>query len=101
MVLSLSVAGEVRSQDLETALGEHYRAAAQEKMSGIETTFASYQARPDRIWVESDYQGSEVIQTCNGKEGWIYAPVMGILTVRPSPPSRSKSRCRNKKAAAV
>jgi len=87
-------AAEVLSQEPADLLEEHYSAAAQEKMSavetivtsgkniysmaGFETTFTSYQARPNRIRVEADFQGSNVIQTYNGEKGWIYAPVMGI-----------------------
>jgi len=82
------------AQDLEDVLAEHYRAAEQEKMTRMETMiirgksiftsinlespFTLYRARPDRIRVESNYQGSGVIQTYDGKKGWIYAPAMGI-----------------------
>lgn len=79
---------------LDEILTQHFEAAAQEKMEnketmvtsginnysagGIQSSFTIYQARPDLIRVEGDFQGSEVIQTYNGEQGWIFAPGLGI-----------------------
>lgn len=46
--------------------------------AGFESGFRIYQARPDKLRVEGDYQGSKVIQTYDGKRGWVLAPAMGI-----------------------
>ena len=82
------------SQDIESILKEHYKASSAEKMAkvetiivsgtnnlamaGIESTFTAYQARPNLVRAEGEFQGSKVIQTYNGEQGWIYAPMMGI-----------------------
>lgn len=82
------------AQDLDRILEDHFRAAAQDKMenietivtsgknlykmAGIESSFTRYQARPNKIRVQSEYQGSGVIQTYNGTTGWMVAPSMGI-----------------------
>lgn len=82
------------TQDLEKILQAHYKAAAQEKMrkvetiittgkniysmAGIESSFTVFQSRPNKIRIQGYFQGSEVIQTYNGKTGWMYAPMMGI-----------------------
>lgn len=84
----------IRAQDLETILEAHFKASATEKMrnvetiithgkninslAGIETSFTIYQSRPLKILIESEYQGSKILQSFNGTTGWIYAPVMGI-----------------------
>ncbi len=80
--------------ELDEILAEHFEAAAMERMEkiesivttgtniysmgGIESSFTIYQARPGLIRVEGNFQGSEVIQTYNGEQGWIYAPGLGI-----------------------
>ncbi len=82
------------AQDLEEILVAHYKAAAQEKMqkietiitsgkdiytmAGIESSFTMYQERPNKIRIQGEFQGSEVIQTYDGQTGWMYAPAMGI-----------------------
>jgi outer membrane lipoprotein-sorting protein len=79
---------------LDKILEAHYKASAQEKMqkvetiitsgkniysmAGIESTFIMYQIRPNKLRIESEFQGSKVIQTYNGQAGWMYAPAMGI-----------------------
>lgn len=84
----------VGSQDLVSILDIHYEAAAAEKMdkvgtiitrgkniqsmTGYESPFTVYQSRPNKIRIEAEIQGSQTVQTFNGKEGWMYAPVMGI-----------------------
>lgn len=91
-ILSLSLLSY--AQDLDIILSAHYKAAAQEKMekvetiitsgknvytmAGIESSFMMYQGRPNKIRVQGEFQGSRVIQTFNGKKGWMYAPAMGI-----------------------
>lgn len=86
-----SIAG---AQSLESVLQAHYKAASQEKMekietikttgknsysmAGIESAFAMYQARPNKLRVEAEMQGSKLIQTYNGEKGWMFAPAMGI-----------------------
>lgn len=82
------------AQDLESVLEAHYKAASMEKMSkietiltagknmysmaGIESGFNMYQARPNKLRIEAEVQGSKLIQTFNGEKGWMYAPAMGI-----------------------
>ena len=82
------------AQDLDKILEAHYKAASQEKMekvetlviagtnvlnmAGIESTFIAYQARPNKIRAEGEFQGASIIQTYNGETGWMYAPMMGI-----------------------
>jgi outer membrane lipoprotein-sorting protein len=84
----------VDAQQLEEILQAHFKAAAQEKMEkiktmithgtnryamgGIESAFTIYQARPDKIRIESFFQGSGVIQTYNGQSGYMVAPSMGV-----------------------
>lgn len=81
-------------QDLESILEAHYKAASMEKMqkietiittgknmysmAGIESDFIMYQARPNKLRIEAEVQGSKLIQTYNGEKGWMYAPAMGI-----------------------
>ncbi len=82
------------AQDLKTILDAHFKAAAQEKMekietivtrgkniysmAGLESGFSMYQARPNKLRIEAEVQGTQVIQTFNGETGWMYAPAMGI-----------------------
>lgn len=84
----------VGAQSLESVLQAHYKAASQEKMekiesikttgknsysmAGIESGFTMYQARPNKLRIEAEMQGSKLIQTFNGEKGWMYAPAMGI-----------------------
>lgn len=84
----------ILAQDLDKILEAHYDAAAKDRMekveaivtkgknvytmAGIETSFTTYQCRPNKIRVEGEFQGSKVIQTFNGEQGWMYAPAMGI-----------------------
>ncbi len=90
LVLSVSIS----AQELEKILDDHYKASAQDKMKKIETiitsgeneysmagissTFIMYQGRPNKIRVQGEFQGSQVIRTFNGQTGWMYAPKMGI-----------------------
>ena len=83
-----------QGQDLESILEAHYKAASMEKMqkietiittgknmysmAGIESGFTMYQARPNKLRIEAEVQGSKLIQTYNGQKGWMYAPAMGI-----------------------
>ena len=91
LIASFSIA---QAQDLESILQEHYKAASMEKMqkietiytvgknmysmAGIESGFTMYQARPNKLRIEAEVQGSQLIQTYNGEKGWMYAPAMGI-----------------------
>ena len=83
-----------QGQDLESILEAHYKAASMEKMqkietiittgknmysmAGIESDFTMYQARPNKLRIEAEVQGSKLVQTYNGEKGWMYAPAMGI-----------------------
>lgn len=94
VLFTLMMTFPAAAQELEQILEDHYRAAAQEKMQkvetmvtrgtniysgvGIETDFVLYQARPNKLRIEGEFQGSQVIQTYNGQTGWMYAPSMGI-----------------------
>jgi len=89
-LLALSTYG----QELDEILEAHFKAAEQEKMqkvetiitsgmntysmAGFESTFIKYQARPNKLSIQGEIQGSQVIQTYNGQTGWMYAPAMGI-----------------------
>lgn len=91
LIASLS---EAQAQNLESILEAHYKAASMEKMqkietisttgknmysmAGIESSFTMYQARPNKLRIEAEVQGSKLIQTYNGEKGWMYAPAMGI-----------------------
>ncbi len=91
LIASLSGA---QAQNLESILEAHYKAASMEKMqkietiftkgknmysmAGIESGFTMYQARPNKLRIEAEVQGSQLIQTYNGEKGWMYAPAMGI-----------------------
>jgi outer membrane lipoprotein-sorting protein len=82
------------AQDLAAILEDHFNASAQNKMEGVETivttgknmlssagvesAFKVYQSRPGKLRIESDFQGSELIQTYNGQTGWTYAPGLGL-----------------------
>ena len=82
------------AQDLSSILESHYKAASQEKMGQVETiistgknsfvsagfelSFRIFQARPDKLRVEENYPGAEVIQTYDGEKAWKFAPAMGI-----------------------
>ncbi|MGW8315440.1 MAG: hypothetical protein ACWGNV_07555 [Bacteroidales bacterium] len=98
-LLSVSVTG----QQLQEILENHYDAAAQEKMgkiesiitqgknqyaaAGVSSSFTLYQERPMKIRVETEFRGSEVIQTFNGEKGYMYAPSMGINETREMDPN--------------
>jgi len=91
LIASLS---EAQAQNLESILEAHYKAASMGKMqkietifttgknmysmAGIESSFTMYQARPNKLRIEAEVQGSNLIQTYNGEKGWMYAPAMGI-----------------------
>jgi len=91
----LTLSFSVSAQDLEQILDAHYKATALDKLekiesivttgeniytkAGIKSSFIKYQARPNKIRVEGEFQGSKVLQTFNGEKGWISAPAMGIL----------------------
>jgi hypothetical protein len=93
-LLLLTILVPATSQDLTTILENHYKASEVEKMqkvetlittgktiyssTGFESAFTICQARPDKLRIVGDYQGSQVIQTYNGTTGWKYAPAMGI-----------------------
>ena len=95
LIASLSGA---QAQNLESILEAHYKAASMEKMqkietifttgknmysmAGIESGFTMYQARPNKLRIEAEVQGSKLIQTYNGEKGWMYAPAMGISQPR-------------------
>jgi outer membrane lipoprotein-sorting protein len=90
----LAIQVSLHAQQLEEILQSHFKAAAQDRMGkmetivthgknhyamgGIESSFTMYQARPNKIRIESQFQGSGVIQTYNGEQGWMVAPSMGI-----------------------
>ncbi len=92
-LLIASISG-AQAQNLESILEAHYKAASMEKMqkietifttgknmysmAGIESSFTMYQARPNKLRIEAEVQGSKLIQTYNGEKGWMYAPAMGI-----------------------
>ena len=81
------------SQNLDNILKEHFKASGIDKMANIETQIISGKnivtamgmempftittARPNKIRVESSFQGSKIIQTFNGEKGWMLAPMMG------------------------
>ena len=84
----------VQAQNLDQILKDHYKASGQEKMTkiktkitvgkmtyvtaGMESPLTMYQARPNKLRMEAQIMGSQVIQTYNGTTGWMYAPAMGI-----------------------
>ncbi len=96
LLLSILLLSPLSAQELSSILDSHYKAAAQTKMEKVESIITSgtsiytmanfksafkiYQARPDKIRMETDYQGTRVIQTYNGELAWKYAPAMGIPT---------------------
>lgn len=81
-------------QDLQQILSLHYEEARYEALDNMvssvttgrtlyssedsESSFTIYRARPDKVCIRSEMQGSEVIQTYNGITGWIYAPGAGM-----------------------
>jgi outer membrane lipoprotein-sorting protein len=88
----VAIAISISAQDLDKILTDHYKAAAQDKISkitsivtkgnavsmGMETGITLYQARPNKLRMEAEMMGSKMIQTFNGTTGWVYAPAMGI-----------------------
>lgn len=98
MLISLAISAlaltPLQAQNLEQILKEHYKASGQEKLSkyktvitkgkmtyvtaGMESAVTLYQSKPNKLRMEASILGSKVIQTYNGKNGWIYAPAMGI-----------------------
>ncbi|MBN1132716.1 MAG: outer membrane lipoprotein-sorting protein [Bacteroidales bacterium] len=80
-------------QDLNTILDEHFKASGTEKMAkiesqvitgknivtsmGMEMPFVITTARPNKIRVESSFQGSKIIQTFDGTTGWMLSPILG------------------------
>lgn len=108
VLIALSTfSASLTGQQLEEILEKHYEAAGQEKMGKIETiithgvnrystaavesSFTLYQARPMMIRVETEFQGSEVVQTYNGEKGYMVAPSMGI----PEPKEMSANELQN------
>jgi len=98
IILALSVIAlsctQSFGQDLDQILKKHFKAQKQTKiekvqtittrgknsiaMAGIEGNFTMYQARPDKLCIKADIQGSELIQCYNGTTAWLYAPGLGI-----------------------
>lgn len=74
---------------LDEVLTKHFEAIGQEKlssvstvtltgkqsMSGMELTYQLRQKRPDKLRIESVYQGKRIIQAVNGDTGWQTNPV--------------------------
>lgn len=81
------------SQDVDKILKDHFKASGQDKIvklksqvmtgktiipsMGMEMPFVITIARPNKIRIESNFQGTKVIQTYNGEKGWMLAPMMG------------------------
>jgi outer membrane lipoprotein-sorting protein len=77
-----------RTQTLDQVLDNHFRASGQEYLNNVKTVrssgralqmdmelpFLQIQKRPDKMYLEIDVQGIKIIQTYNGKEGWIIEP---------------------------
>ncbi len=94
LILFIASFALAQAQNLESILEAHYKAASMEKMrkietivtsgknmysmAGIESGFTMYQARPIKLRIEAEVQGTKLIQTYNGEKGWMYAPAMGI-----------------------
>jgi hypothetical protein len=76
---------------VEKILKQHFKAIGQKKLStvnsmkitgtnaimGMEVPFSMQTKRPGLIRVEADIQGAKMIQTYNGKEGYMVAPWTG------------------------
>ncbi len=94
IVLAIFAISILNAQDLDKILNDHYKASAQDKMSnitsialkgniniaamGMESAISIYQARPNKLRIEILLAGSKLIQTYDGTNGWVYAPMMGI-----------------------
>lgn len=68
-------AGQGKMEKIETIIT---RGTNRYASAGIESGYTLYQARPMKIRIETEFQGSEVIQTYNGEQGYMIAPSMGI-----------------------
>ncbi|MFZ5941894.1 MAG: hypothetical protein ACOYXB_15100 [Bacteroidota bacterium] len=95
LVLALSFAVfMLNGQDVNSVIQKHLKASGQEKLSkvesivtsgtismpsmGMEMSFSLTKARPVLLKLESDFNGSPMIQVFNGTEGWTYAPGLGV-----------------------
>lgn len=95
--ISLAIAAfalSMSAQDLDKIINDHYKASGQEKLSnigtvctkgkvvamGMESPITMYQSRPGKLRTEMNIMGQKMIQTFNGKTGWLYAPAMGITS---------------------
>ena len=94
LVFLFSCLNPLEAQDLSSILDAHFNAMSIEKMqkvetlittgksilsaAGMESPFVIFQSRPNMLRMEGTFQGSELIQTYNGKSGWTYAPALGM-----------------------
>ena len=94
LIFAIFAITSLSAQDLNKILDDHFKASGQDKKSditsvvmtgknnmaamGMEMGISLYQVRPNKLRVEADLVGSKLIQTFDGTDGWLYAPLMGI-----------------------
>ncbi len=95
------------AQDMDKIIQKHLEASGQEKLNkveciistgainmpsmGMEMKYTITRSRPENLKLESDFNGSTMIQSYNGSEGWIYAPGLGIPEPKAMGPTELES----------
>jgi outer membrane lipoprotein-sorting protein len=67
------------------------KATGKVQMSGIELPFSMAQKRPDKLYIESDFQGTKIKQAYDGEHGWTVNPMMGTTAAQPMPALQEKA----------
>lgn len=92
IALTFSIFG-LQAQDLQEVLDSYFETIGQENFvkhktmtakgksiqQGMETDFTMYQKRPDKMRLEVDIQGTQMIQAYNGETAWMIMPWTGSL----------------------
>jgi hypothetical protein len=60
-------------------------------MGGLEYPFTIYQMRPNRLRIESDFQGQRFIQAYDGESGWQINPMLGSAEPREMTDAENRS----------
>jgi outer membrane lipoprotein-sorting protein len=83
--------GSAYAQDLQKILDKHFKAIGQEKIlkvqtlvstgiigqMGMEMPFKTITKRPDKAYMEMDFEGTQIIMAFDGVNGWAVQPWTG------------------------
>lgn len=60
------------------------------QVMGMELPFTMTQKRPNKMRIESDFQGAKILQVFDGEHGWMVNPMMGTTDPQPMPEIQEK-----------